>query len=96
MDEINIVKIYIKELMKTKVGKDAHCYRIKEADIGIVSPYKLQCRRINLVCKELGYSNITVGSAEIFQGQEKPIMIVSTVRSGKYGLGFVNDPKVCY
>lgn len=37
--------------------------------------------------------DVTVGTAEIFQGKEKPIMIISTVRSdGK--LGFVAEERV--
>lgn len=34
--------------------------------------------------------NIIVETAEVSQGQEKPIMIVSTVRPGGYRLDFVN------
>lgn len=40
------------------------------------------------------YISFKLGVAEIFQGQEKPVMIVSVVRGGGQGLGFVSDPQV--
>lgn len=66
---------------------------VSQTDIGVVSPYKLQCKEITRVCRQNNFQHITIGTAEIFQGQEKPVMIVSTVRTdGK--LGFVSDPRV--
>lgn len=35
-----------------------------------------------------------VSTVEMFQGKEKPIIIVSTVRSGNMGVGFLNNQKV--
>lgn len=75
-------------------------------DIGIVSPYRKQCDLIRNMLKEnqsgLDFSGIAVGSAEVFQGQEKPVIIVSPVRTAKKttdgklecSLGFVSDPRV--
>lgn len=81
---------YIKELLlKGSNGRRA----ITETDIGVVTPYRSQCQHIIDCCEAADLSEITVGTAEIFQGKEKPIIIVSTVRSGN-GLGFVRDPKV--
>lgn len=90
-DEASIVMDYIKELL---LKKSDGTRVIKETDIGVVTPYRSQCQHIIDCCEAADLPDITVGTAEIFQGKEKPIIIVSTVRSGN-GLGFVRDPKVC-
>lgn len=66
---------YIQTLMETQQCK----FEINQSHIGVVSPYKLQCEMIRTRCRDEFLNQITVGTAEIFQGQEKPIMIVSTV-----------------
>lgn len=66
---------------------------IKQSDIGIVAPYKLQCKLLASACRKRNFNDVTVGTAEIFQGQERPVMIISTVRTNKE-LGFVKDPRV--
>lgn len=53
---------------------------VRQSDIGVVSPYSKQCDTIRKMCADKSYNDITVGTAEVFQGQEKPIMVVSTVR----------------
>lgn len=89
-DEASVVMDYIEKLLlKENNGKRT----IKETDIGVVTPYRSQCQHIIDCCKVTGLPEITVGTAEVFQGKEKPIIIVSTVRSGN-GLGFVSNPKV--
>lgn len=58
--------------------------RVTEADIGIISPYHKQVQKIKQALKKLPSANsdaITVGSTEQFQGQERRIIIISTVRS---------------
>lgn len=66
-----------------------------QSDIGVLSPYSQQCSEIrDSLCKR-GYKEITVGSAEIFQGQQRPVVIVSTVRTGD-NIGFVENEKVFY
>lgn len=86
-----VVHYVIKLLNHEQKGKKS----VEPSDIGIVAPYKLQCERISQVIrlKVRGVRGITVGTAEMFQGQEKPIMIVSAVRSNGR-LGFVRDPRV--
>lgn len=88
-DEALVVMYYIQKLLKGDNSKRI----IKETDIGVVTPYRSQCQHIIDCCVTAGLPEITVGTAEVFQGKEKPIIIVSTVRSGN-GLGFVVDPKV--
>uniref|UniRef100_A0A336MNR0 RNA helicase n=1 Tax=Culicoides sonorensis TaxID=179676 RepID=A0A336MNR0_CULSO len=77
---------------------------IQSKDIGIVSPYKLQCKKIidGLNSKELKQEFMPkVGSVEEFQGQERKVILISTVRTckndistdKKFSLGFVKEPK---
>lgn len=89
--EVSTVMDYIKLLL----NKDKNISKpILQSDIGVVSPYKLQCKEITRACSKNDYNDITIGTAEVFQGQEKPVIIVSTVcTNGK--IGFVNDPRVC-
>lgn len=68
---------------------------ITQADIDVVTPYKLQCKIIARACRQNNLKDITVGTAEVFQGQERTIMIVSTVRSDGQ-LGFVKNPRVSH
>lgn len=88
---MNEVVYYIKRILSTKLKNGEN---VSEADIGVVTPYKLQCRRISQACRSNRFPDITIGTAEQFQGQEKPIMIVSTVRAGGVCTSFVNDPRV--
>ncbi|XP_059092617.1 putative helicase MOV-10 isoform X2 [Tigriopus californicus] len=70
-----------------------------EAEIGIISPYRAQVR---LLQERLGSTKIMIGSTEEYQGQERPVIIVSTVRSNlgldsdetnRASLGFLNNAK---
>lgn len=88
MEEIVEVMSFIRNLLD-------NAHHLKPSDIGIISPYRLQCEFIHLTCKRNGFHDITVGTAEKFQGQERKIIIASTVSSGKKFLGsFVSDPQV--
>lgn len=89
MNEVYAVMEYInKLLMLEEKGR-----KVTQMDIGVVVPYKLQSKIIRRLCDKKGYDGITIGTSETFQGQEKPIMIVSTVCSDGH-LGFLNDPRV--
>ncbi|XP_074646700.1 RNA helicase Mov10l1-like [Tubulanus polymorphus] len=69
--------------------------------IGIVTPYRKQVEKIRLLIDRLGMDKVKVGSVEEFQGQERPVIIISTVRANesnvnfdhKYNLGFLSNPK---
>lgn len=91
MKEIQVVMNQINELVGSKVkDKEITC-----ADIGVVTPYKKQCKILTRKCRDSNFTDITIGTAEVFQGQEKRIMILSTVRTGGV-LGFVNSAQVSF
>lgn len=91
MEEVNAVMDFVEQLMNQKN------YKISESDIGIVSPYKLQCKIIRQRCEKIKYKDIQIGTAEVFQGQERKVMIISTVQSGKKNLSsFLRNPQVSF
>lgn len=73
----------------------------RTSDIGIITPYNLQVKYIRDLCSQLDGMLPKIGSVEEFQGQERNIILISTVRSSikkmeqdvKYGLGFVRSAK---
>ncbi|KAG7255118.1 hypothetical protein CRUP_012315 [Coryphaenoides rupestris] len=81
--------------------------KLAPKDIGIIAPYRKQVLKIRkglrIVEKELGIDldYLKVGSVEEFQGQERTVVLVSTVRSDpkytdldqKFTLGFVKNEK---
>lgn len=88
MEEIHEVMAFIRTLLHDND-------QLKQSDIGVISPYRLQCEFIKLTCKQNGFKEITVGTAETFQGQERKVIIASTVCSRNEALGsFVSDPQV--
>ncbi|KAJ3409958.1 Helicase MOV-10 [Chytriomyces hyalinus] len=74
---------------------------ITVGSIGIITPYRKQIDKIRLQLKKNGWEKIKVGSVEEFQGDEKKIIILSTVRSSaqwiekdfKFNIGFLKNPK---
>lgn len=74
---------------------------INPQDIGIITPYARQAQKIRQLLKHLNFDEIKVGSVETFQGQERRVIIISTVRAEsellsvdrKYNLGFVSNEK---
>nr|XP_014093671.2 putative helicase MOV-10 [Bactrocera oleae] len=65
---------------------------VKPNDIGVISPYKLQCTYIKQNLQKKNIQGVEVGTVELFQGREKPIIIASFVKSF-CNLGFTADPK---
>jgi helicase MOV-10 len=99
LSEIEVVLDFVK-LLGIEDGK------ISALDIGIITPYQKQVSKLKSILKTYStntnnYENISVGSCEQFQGQEKRVIIVSTVRSSLdildndlyFNLGFVSNPK---
>uniref|UniRef100_A0A3P9J5U5 RNA helicase n=1 Tax=Oryzias latipes TaxID=8090 RepID=A0A3P9J5U5_ORYLA len=99
--EINILFKYLKELLDDQGKKGLP--KISAEDIGIIAPYRKQVEKIRLGLKELIFwvSLLQVGSVEEFQGQEKKIIMISTVRSTSsyvkmdkdFNTGFLSNDK---
>ncbi|CAK9160682.1 unnamed protein product [Ilex paraguariensis] len=74
---------------------------LDDEEIGVITPYRQQVLKIKKALESFGCSDIKVGSVEQFQGQERQIIIVSTVRSTvkhnefdkTYYLGFLSNPR---
>lgn len=97
-DEIRIVLGYVVSLLD---GKNGLHRRVNECDIGIVSPYRKQVLKLRSLLDKRGHTDVFVGSTEEFQGQERLVMFVTTVRSNRnlvgcdvqHNLGFLRNPK---
>ncbi|KAJ2734626.1 DEAD-box type RNA helicase [Coemansia sp. BCRC 34962] len=65
--------------------------------IGIITPYKLQLRKLQTKFKQLFGPAITdaieFNTVDGFQGQEKEVIIFSCVRAGGSGVGFLSDER---
>lgn len=82
--EIKKVQFYVDCLLKKGInGK-----KVEEQDIGIVSPYRAQLDKLRQILS----CRIEIGTAEYYQGREKKIIIISTVKS-KTGIGFLKNEK---
>ncbi|TFK28518.1 RNA helicase [Coprinopsis marcescibilis] len=94
VDEVLQVKSYIQ-----KLKSDPHI-RTTDHDIGVITPYHAQCQKLRTALRPVAES-VKVGSVEEFQGQERKVIIISTVRSSKqfleydlhHTLGFVANPR---
>ena len=67
----------------------------------MITPYRRQVQKMRQLLRKNNLQEVTVGSTEEFQGQERRVIIVSTVRSSpeyvstdnQYKLGFLKNPK---
>uniref|UniRef100_A0A1B6GSP2 RNA helicase n=1 Tax=Cuerna arida TaxID=1464854 RepID=A0A1B6GSP2_9HEMI len=95
--EIDQVIIYLKKLFNFGLPNG---YKVKNEDIGVITPYRKQVQKFRKAFSILGW-DIKVGSVEEFQGSEKLIVFISTVRSSialvdedyRFNLGFLKNPK---
>uniref|UniRef100_A0A665U5F6 RNA helicase n=1 Tax=Echeneis naucrates TaxID=173247 RepID=A0A665U5F6_ECHNA len=104
-DEVEVLMGYLKKVLQTQ-GKKGHG-TISPKDIGIIAPYRKQVQKIRqALCKvakdlKMDLKWLKVGCVEEFQGQERKVVLVSTVRSNpnyaemdkKFSLGFVKNEK---
>eukprot|EP00038_Savillea_parva_P009873 m.186395 g.186395 ORF g.186395 m.186395 type:complete len:464 (+) comp16756_c0_seq1:295-1686(+) len=102
--EICVVRDYVQHVLGNRR------LAVSPDQIGIITPYQKQVQKIKQLLQRPNVfqgiagkdvSRIMVGSAEQFQGQEKRVIILSTVRSSKeylefdsrHALGFLTNPK---
>nr|XP_026489735.1 putative helicase mov-10-B.1 [Vanessa tameamea] len=91
--ELEMLKRYTKALIEK--------HQVSPKDIGIIAPYIRQVYKMKGWLTSENYKEIEVGTVESFQGKEKRVILVSTVRANcrlldydaKYGLGFLVDDK---
>lgn len=85
-EEISKIKEIVEQLLKCKKYIHGEEFAIVKEDIIIVSPYNLQVSKLKKVLP--GYK---IGSVDLFQGQEAPIVIYSLAASsiGARGLEFL-------
>ena len=97
-DEADFICALLTTIVKN-LSNHNHSLRALKGRIGIISPYKHQVRLIKnklyAIKNQLGINNhefsscIEINTVDAYQGREKDIIIISTVRS--HGLGFLND-----
>ncbi|XP_064228773.1 helicase MOV-10 isoform X4 [Aotus nancymaae] len=106
-EEAATVTSYLKLLLapSSKKGKA----RLSPRSVGVISPYRKQVEKIRYCITKLDrelrglddIKDLKVGSVEEFQGQERSVILISTVRSSQnfvqldldFNLGFLKNPK---
>lgn len=98
IQEIITVFNYLDQLVGTRMSGTV----VEASDIAVITPYRKQVQKIRQMCKgQQRFEHLEVGSIEKLQGQERLIVIISTVRSKpefvqhdvKFHLGFLKNPK---
>ncbi|NWI78978.1 SDE3 helicase, partial [Dryoscopus gambensis] len=105
--EIEVLVHYLKKLLQIQCTSS--CPAVSPREIGIISPYRKQVEKIRKAITSLDpdlqklpdISQLKVGSVEEFQGQERHVILISTVRSCStylpfdqtFRLGFLKNPK---
>jgi hypothetical protein len=97
----------VEVVMRTLQQLLAH-RRTRLADVGIITPYQKQKQKLRRAIELARFpahagaaGDLMVGSVEEFQGQERKVIIISTVRSNpdflefdqRHNLGFLKNPK---
>lgn len=97
LQEVDIVVQYLEKL----IGNRMSGMKIEESHIGVITPYRKQVHKLKKACSKKKWDKLRIGSVEQFQGQERLIIILSTVRSDikfavediKFHLGFIQNKK---
>lgn len=89
--EVELVFDYVKNLIENGLAADRN---VRQEQIGIASPYLAQIKKLRARLE--GYPLIDIGTTEFFQGREKPIMIISAVKTHNLNenIDFLDNPRV--
>jgi hypothetical protein len=79
-EEMEIVDYYVKRCLSSNHG-------LKPADVGVVCPYRESVRRMQLHFQN--YRGMTVDTVERFQGSERRVIIMTTIRTA--AIGFLQE-----
>ncbi|KAJ4467007.1 RNA helicase, partial [Lentinula aciculospora] len=96
IDEVTIVKTLVQKLRSDRTLRISK----SDNDIGVIAPYHAQVLKLRTALRAVSDA-VKVGSVEEFQGQERCVIIISTVRSSRefvqydlrHTLGFVANPR---
>ncbi|XP_074537209.1 putative helicase mov-10-B.2 [Halichoeres trimaculatus] len=103
VSEIYVLMEYLHKLKDTQGKKGLP--KLSGKDIGIIAPYRKQVEKIRKALRADAvlsqWSDLKVGCVEEFQGQERKIIMVSTVRSSMnyvrmdmdFNIGFLSNAK---
>ena len=83
LKEIEIVEFYVKTLLSNK--------NVEPKDIGIICHYVAQQKKLKAKFKFT--DELEIGTVDAYQGREKLIIIISTVRSQTKTVGFLKNEK---
>ncbi|EFA77908.1 AN1-type zinc finger-containing protein [Heterostelium album PN500] len=83
--EADIVVKYIEKLLR---------YGVEQSSIGVITPYNGQVKQLKMVLSNR-FSDIEIGTVDGFQGREKEVVIISTVRSNAapHNVGFLAEER---
>ncbi len=87
---VETLRDYVDAIGMTKIIDD-------NIDFGIISPYRAQVRILRRMIRSQRYlkpilKKISINTVDGFQGQERDVIIISTVRDNEKGsIGFLND-----
>ncbi|XP_063237788.1 putative helicase MOV-10 isoform X2 [Bacillus rossius redtenbacheri] len=95
--EIDVILQYLNKLFEDRLSGR----KITQKEVGIVTPYRKQVDKTRAALKKKNWTSVDVGTVEQFQGQERLVIFISTVRSSvefvpddyKFQLGFLKNPK---
>lgn len=75
-----------------RILKNFKMNKVPENQVGIITPYHEQLEILRGIAKKLNYRNVRISCVENFQGSECDFIILSMVRTNRYGnFGFITN-----